>query len=87
MSTPDYILMAFLWGVPILVFFTCLYLCIRRREFLGGPGSLVCFMLVISISGYASEHWRSPYQYIVIGVLVACYLWFFFIRPFRAGLK
>ena len=77
-------LMALLCALPLLIFVACLYLCVQRRDFLGKPGSLACFMLLMFISYYAFEHWSSPYPYIVTGLLGACYLWLFFIRPFRA---
>jgi len=76
-----------LWVAPIVVLAICLYLCIRRRDFFGGPASLACFILLLSLSHLASQHWLSPYKYILITLLAAVYLWLFFIRPFRAGLK
>ena len=84
-TTLTLILTAFLFLAPILVFTSCLYVCIRHRDFLCGSGSLACFMLVIFFSDKAFAHLKSPYQYIAIGVLVASYLWLFFILPFRAG--
>jgi ABC-type sulfate transport system permease subunit len=80
-------LMAGLYAAPILVFGICVYVCIRRRNFLGGAGSLACFLLLLSISYPVQEHCSSPYQYIVNGLLGTGYLWLFFVRPFIGGLK
>lgn len=87
MNTAALIEIALLCLAPLLIFFTCLGVCIRQRNFLGGAGSLAGFMLGLSLAHYASGHLRSPYQYIAMGLLAACYLYLFFIQPFRDGLK
>ncbi len=79
--------MVLMAAAPILVFLICVCLCVRRRDFLGGPGSLACCLLMLTIAGYASRHWSLPIQYLVYGLLSTGYVWLYFIRPFRAGLK
>jgi uncharacterized membrane protein YccC len=86
MNTPDLIFIAFCLA-PILIFIICLCVCIRQRNFLSGSGALAGFLLGLYLAHYASGHLRSPYQYIAMGLLAAGYLYLFFIRPFKDGLK
>lgn len=74
-------------AILIFVLVVCIYMCIRSRSFLGGPGSVVSFMLAINISYYLSRHCEPPYKNILIALVGLCYLWFYVVRPFRAGLR
>jgi hypothetical protein len=44
MNTAALRIIALLWLAPILIFFSCLGICIRQRNYLGEAGSLACFM-------------------------------------------
>jgi cell shape-determining protein MreD len=52
-----------------------------------GIGSLICFLVLIAIAGHAKERAWSPLWLALVLVLSLCYLWRFFIQPFRAGLR
>jgi len=52
-----------------------------------GIGSVVCFIGLIAIAWQASEHGWSPIWLALVMVLCLCYLWRFFIQPFRSGLR
>jgi len=52
-----------------------------------GVGSLICFLGLMTIAGHASERGWSPLWLTLVVVLGLCYLWRFFIQPFRVGLR
>ena len=72
---------------PTFVLAVCLVLCVRRRDFLGGPGALGASVLVLGICHFVTERCVSPYRYLLIGLVGGCYLWLFAVRPFRRGLR
>jgi hypothetical protein len=55
----------------------------------GGSGiaSLICFVGLITIAWRASENGWRPLSVALVLILGLCWLWRFFIQPFRAGLR
>jgi hypothetical protein len=52
-----------------------------------GIGSLVCFLGLTTIAWQASERGWPPLWIALVVILSLCYLWRFFIQPFRDGLR
>jgi hypothetical protein len=52
-----------------------------------GIGSLICFFVLITVAWHASERgWPLLWCALAVG-LGLCYLWRFFVQPFRAGMR
>jgi len=52
-----------------------------------GIGSLVCFLGLIAVVRHASERGWPLLWCVTVAGLSLCYLWRFFVQPFRVGLR